>query len=932
MKTKCPVSGSVLWTGACFFALASLFIGATIGSAQSTRAQVNADINSLSQPTASSCTIPNFSPTTSSLSFPRVMTSGDFNKDGKLDLAAAQVSTGGALTIMLGDGAGGFSQASISNVMRSPSAIVAADLNGDGNLDLITGNQSPTEGSIFVFMGNGNGTFGPRKQFLQAPLQDFVSALAVGDVNGDGKLDVVAALDGTLSGGVAFTGIRIALGDGAGNLTASSVKSAGGFRPTSVLLKDVNGDSKLDVVVANAAEQNSSNGNIAILTGDGAGTFNNAVTISVQPGARSLITGDFNGDSKLDLAFNSGSQSVSIMLGNGAGSFSGPVNFDIPGVASSALVSADFNGDSKIDLAASNGTPGSVVVLTGDGAGNFTPVANFGHGGPVLNVSATNPPLVVGDFNGDGNPDLAVSNSQRSLLTILINSCGTPLVNQIQFATTSVGVGESDNTTNNVFLTVMRTGDITGTVGAMVTSSDGSATAPADYGAVSLSLSFAAGQTFKPIPVTLVDDNIPEFTKSFNLTLSGVTGTATLGTPSSMLVQIFDDDFSQITLDVNASNAVVEGTPNIPIKVMRTGNTNGTATVDYATSDTAGSAACDVFSGKASSRCDYGTTTGTLTFAPGDTEKTVTIPIIDDSFAEGLEAFSFKLSNVTGPSATLGANTANIAINDNETTNGPSPVDGAPFFVRAQYLDFLNREPDSSGGAFWTNQITSCGSDTSCTEVRRINASGAFFLSIEFQQTGYLVERIYKTSYGDASATSTSGGTHPIVRFSEFLADTQQIGRGVVVLQPGWEEALEANKQNFVNGFVQRTRFTAAFPTSMTPAAFVDALNVNAGQPASPSERDQLASDLSTGAKTRAQVLRAIAEHQNLVNSESNRAFVLMQYFGYLRRNPNDAPDSDYTGYDFWLTKLNQFNGDYIAAEMVKAFISSGEYRKRFGP
>jgi hypothetical protein len=220
--------------------------------------------------------------------------------------------------------------------------------------------------------------------------------------------------------------------------------------------------------------------------------------------------------------------------------------------------------------------------------------------------------------------------------------------------------------------------------------------------------------------------------------------------------------------------------------------------------------------------------------------------------------------------------------------------------------------------------------------VRRINASGAFFLSIEFQQTGYLVERIYKTSYGDASATSTLGGTHtlfvPTVRLSEFLADTQEIGRGVVVLQPGWEQALEANKQNFVNGFVQRTRFTTAFPASMTAAAFVGTLDSMAGHPLSPSERDQLVSDLSSSTKTRAQVLRAIAEHQNLVNSESNRAFVLMQYFGYLRRNPNDAPDADYTGYDFWITKLNQFNGDYIAAEMVKAFISSSEYRKRFGP
>jgi hypothetical protein len=130
---------------------------------------------------------------------------------------------------------------------------------------------------------------------------------------------------------------------------------------------------------------------------------------------------------------------------------------------------------------------------------------------------------------------------------------------------------------------------------------------------------------------------------------------------------------------------------------------------------------------------------------------------------------------------------------------------------------------------------------------------------------------------------------------------------------------------------VQRLRFNSAFPTSMTAAQLVDALNANAGNPLSASERNQLVNDLSTNAKTRAQVLRTIAEHPNLVTAESNRAFVLMQYFGYLRRNPNDPQDSDYTGYDFWLTKLNQFNGNFVNAEMVQAFITSTEYRQRFG-
>ena len=158
----------------------------------------------------------------------------------------------------------------------------------------------------------------------------------------------------------------------------------------------------------------------------------------------------------------------------------------------------------------------------------------------------------------------------------------------------------------------------------------------------------------------------------------------------------------------------------------------------------------------------------------------------------------------------------------------------------------------------------------------------------------------------------------------------------MVVNQTGWETVLENNKQTFANQFVQRSRFTSAFPTSMTPAQFVDTLNTNAGGVLSAPERDGLVNDLTTGAKTRAQVLRAVAEDQDLQSAEFNRAFVLMQYYGYLRRNPNDPPEPtlDYSGYDFWLQKLIQFNGDYNQAEMVKAFITSLEYRGRpdFGP
>jgi hypothetical protein len=159
----------------------------------------------------------------------------------------------------------------------------------------------------------------------------------------------------------------------------------------------------------------------------------------------------------------------------------------------------------------------------------------------------------------------------------------------------------------------------------------------------------------------------------------------------------------------------------------------------------------------------------------------------------------------------------------------------------------------------------------------------------------------------------------------------------VIVNQGSWQQQLETNKQNYANAFVQRAAFTASYPTSMTPGTFVDTLFANAGVIPPSSDRAAAVAEFNSAANTadlaaRARALRLIAENSTLQQQEFNRAFVLMQYFGYLRRNPNDAPDGNFDGYNFWLTKLNQFNGNYIQAEMVKAFLSSIEYRHRFGP
>ena len=331
---------------------------------------------------------------------------------------------------------------------------------------------------------------------------------------------------------------------------------------------------------------------------------------------------------------------------------------------------------------------------------------------------------------------------------------------------------------------------------------------------------------------------------------------------------------------------------------------------------------------------------GRLEFAASETSKTVTLLINEDSQVEGNETFNITLSNPSGVGLG-GQSVATITITDDAIEPATNAIDDPRNFVCQHYHDFLTRQPDPSGWDFWTNRITSCGANQACIEARRINVSAAFYLSIEFQNTGSLVETLYKAAFGDSSGSSTQGGAHqllvPNVRFREFLLDTRQIGDGVVVLQPGWEAVLENNKRNFVAQFVQRSRFTNAFPTSMTPTEFVDKLNQNAGNVLSSSERATAinlfgGAGNSTNTTARGQALRQVAEDQDLQKAEFNRAFVLMEYLGYLRRNPNDPQDIDYSGYDFWLTKLNQFGGDYVKAEMVKAFITSIEYRRRFGP
>ena len=240
-------------------------------------------------------------------------------------------------------------------------------------------------------------------------------------------------------------------------------------------------------------------------------------------------------------------------------------------------------------------------------------------------------------------------------------------------------------------------------------------------------------------------------------------------------------------------------------------------------------------------------------------------------------------------------------------------IDSPEYFVRQHYLDFLVREPDESGFNYWSNQMLECGSDARCFELRRINVSAAYFLSIEFQQTGGLVDGLYRASFGRA----------PL--YAEFMPDTAAVAQSVIVGRGDWPQQLAANKQTLIKAWVERSGFKSIYG-SLSNAAYVDRLIANTRVSFTTAERDAFVNGLGDGSATRASVLGRIVEDERFVKAKFNEAFVMMEYFGYLRRDPDES------GYKFWLQKLNEFHGNYVQAEMVKAFINSSEYRQRFGP
>jgi len=335
--------------------------------------------------------------------------------------------------------------------------------------------------------------------------------------------------------------------------------------------------------------------------------------------------------------------------------------------------------------------------------------------------------------------------------------------------------------------------------------------------------------------------------------------------------------------------------------VIRTGDSSQAVTVDYATDDSNVFIPCITPIGAASQRCDYVTAGGTLSFAPGETSTSFKVLLYEDVYLEGSETFSITLSN--GAGASLGPiPSLTVTIEDNDFV-APfyNPINEPYFFVKRHYLDLLNRLPDEGGLNYWAYEILKCAGDEACIQDRRTRVSAAFFIELEFQQTGYVVYRLYKGAFGQNPS------------YERFMRD-----RGQLVAGP----QLQATTNQFADRFVARPEFLQEYPANMTPSDFVNRLFDMARLVSHDTEREQEIEAMTNSGKTRAQVLLDLIDIQEFSQREFNGAFVLMQYFGYLRRDPDQG------GYDYWLNVLNNKEPDNYRG-MVCAFITSREYQER---
>jgi len=562
----------------------------------------------------------------------------------------------------------------------------------------------------------------------------------------------------------------------------------------------------------------------------------------------------------------------------------------------------DVSGTTSVNFATSDGTAiaGSDYTAT---SGTLT----FAPGESSKNISI---PIINDNLFENANETFNLTLSGPTGAAVLITpSSGTITISDNEFRPSvslpaAINVTEGDSGTTNVAIDVTMSNPSVQVVTVDYATSNLTASESTDYVAASGTVTIPAGSTSATINITIKGDTNVEANERFRVILSNPTNVTSLPNPVALVTIINDDASVQLN---NAAASVNEGAGFATVTVTRAGDTTRAATVQYATTDTAGLQNCTVANGKASERCDYATAVGRVQFAIGETIKTFTIPIIDDAIVEGDETLTVSLNGPAG--ALLGTtSTATITITDNDTTPATqNPIDGVTPFITQQYIDFLGRLPDTIGLDNWILTLAPCPNngfgEFDHPECDRVHVSAGFFLSDEFRGRGYFAYKFYEVGFDRRPA------------YVEFVPDMAQVGG------PQSPESEVISKAAYTDAFVQRPEFKNRYD-ALSNSAYVDALELNAE--VTLANKAALVAALDGNQKTRAQVLREIVELPSVTDKFFIRAFVAMQYFGYLRRDP------DTVGYDNWVATLTTDPSNF--RHMIFGFIYSDEYRHRFGP
>jgi len=562
----------------------------------------------------------------------------------------------------------------------------------------------------------------------------------------------------------------------------------------------------------------------------------------------------------------------------------------------------DISGSISVDFATSDDT-----AVAGSDYTATSGTLNFGPGELSKNISI---PITDDNLFENGNETFFVTLSKPTGGAIVTTPSMTLTLQDndskpsVSMASGGFRITEGDSGTKNLAANVRLSNPSVQVVTVDFATLNGTATAGNDYVAASGTVTIPAGTTTAPINITINGDTTVEPDETFSISLSNATNVSFINGANAIVTIANDDATLQLS---NGSFSVNESAGLATVTVTRVGDTSRAATIQFATTDTAGLQSCTVSNGKASERCDYGTAVGTVRFAIGETTKTFTMPIVDDALVEGDETFTVNLSGPAG--ATLGTTTtATITIVDNDTSPATqNPADSVNLFVTQQYIDFLGRLPDTIGFANWTATLGGCPNggfgEFDNPDCDRVHVSAGFFLSEEFRGRGYFAYKFYEVGFDRRPA------------YVEFMPDMVQVGG------PQSPESEALSKTAYTDAFVQRQEFKNRYD-ALSNSAYVDALETNAE--VTLTNKAALVDALNTSQKTRAQVLREIVELQSVTDKFFIRAFVAMQYFGYLRRDP------DTIGFDNWVTTLTADPSNF--RHMIFGFIFSNEYRHRFGP